>query len=226
MTWHYTSPLEFKAPDVDGSGDFAGYLAVLNSVDLGGDALQPGCFADTLAETKARGAPLPVLWNHQPGVVLGKFVELREDGHGLFTRGKLTLATAQAREKYALLKDRAVTGLSIGYSIPDGFATFTNGVRLIHKIDLHEGSLVAVPMHPDARITDVKAALHPGELEDILRTDPRFHLSGRQAKEAASAILSIRRRAQQQDDEAEASRAAAALADQIKSITSLISKGV
>lgn len=225
MTLHYSTPLEFKASD---AGIVDGYLARFHTEDLGGDICLPGCFAKTLGETKARGTPIPLLWNHDAGIVLGKFAEMAEDSTGLRVRGHLTLATAAAREKYALLKDRAVTGLSIGYSIPQGGSERRGDVRLLKEIELHEGSLVAVPMHPDARVTAVKSALacaSPRELEQLLR-DTIF-LSSRKAKAAANAIWPILNEREAQEDDRDDHQAEPAqlkaLAAQLQSITSLLS---
>lgn len=161
----FTTPIEFKAPEA--GGEFAGYLAVIGTVDMGGDVIKPGAFAKTLAETKARGTPLPLFWNHDTSVVLGRFTDLAEDSKGLYAQGQLTLGTQAARETYALLKDRAVTGLSIGYSIADNGSKFTNGVRYLSQIDLFEGSLVAVPMHPDARIVSVKSLMDCADEHEV-----------------------------------------------------------
>jgi len=187
---HYTQPLQFKAPAAD--GEFAGMLAVFDTVDLGGDCIEKGAFADTLAAIRARGAPVPLLWSHDPKTVLGKFTELREESKGLFGRGRLTLETAAAREKYALLKDRAVSGLSIGYSLPDGGAQRRGDVRMLRKIELHEGSLVAVPMHPDARVTEVKALSDHRELERALREGRPIQFDPQSRRKAAALVAAWR----------------------------------
>jgi HK97 family phage prohead protease len=183
---NFTTPLEFKG---DAAGVFSGYGARFHTVDLGGDVLQPGAFLDSLSAIKARGAPLPLLWSHDKAKPIGRFDTLHEDSAGLFVEGKLTLASQAAKEAYALLRDRAVSGLSIGYSIPDGGAQYKDGVCLLRKVDLHEISLVAVPMHPDARVTSVKSISdceHPRDLERLLRQ--QLGLSSRKAVAAASAL--------------------------------------
>lgn len=194
---HFSAPLEFKAPQAD-VGAFAGHLAVFHSIDLGGDAIQPGSFQRTLAEAKA---PVPLLWNHDAGVVLGRFTELREDAKGLFARGQLTLETQEAREKFQLLRDRAVTGLSIGYHIPEGGSERKNGVRLIKQIDLYEGSLVAIPLHPEARVAEVKSLLDcrdAHELKLLLRE--RDGLSRTKSTAAAGALWGILHGASDDDE--------------------------
>ena len=93
-----------------------------------------------------------------------------------------------------MLKDGAATGLSIGYSLPDGATEYRGDVRLLKKIDLHEVSIVAVPMHPDARITAVKSISDPRELGRALREGRPLQfeaLSRRKAAAAASAWWSI-----------------------------------
>lgn len=225
MNLHYSTPLEFKAPDA--GGEFLGYLAVLDSPDMSGDVILPGAFRKTLTETKARGVPLPLLWAHDQSVVLGKFIELNEDAKGLHVRGRLTLETQAAREKYALLKDRSVTGLSIGYSVPDGASERRGDNRLLKEIDLHEGSLVSIPMHPDARVTAVKSALdctHPRELERLLRE--RLSLSSRKAIAAATALWPILNDRDGRDDDRDDQQAEQlkAFAASIKSFDSIFKR--
>jgi HK97 family phage prohead protease len=204
---NFNTPLELKSPD--GAGTFAGHGAVFRSVDLGGDAIQPGAFADTLRKIKARGAPLPVLWSHDQSKPVGRFTALREDAKGLYVEGRLTMETQAAKDAFAYLRDRAVSGLSIGYGIPEGGAEHKNGVRLLHKIDLHEISLVAVPMHPDARISSVKMldCADPRELKNYLRDQHQFSRS--KAAAAAEALWRILRG---EDTETSADRLTDALA--------------
>lgn len=186
MSLRFSSPIEFKAPSPE--GEFEGLLAVFDSVDFGGDAIARGAFSDTLADHRTRGVPVPLLWSHDPATVLGRFTDLREDPKGLRARGQLTLETEDAREKYALLRDRAVTGLSIGYTIPEGGSTWRGGVRILEKIQLHEGSLVAVPMHPDARITSIKSLSDSREFDRALREGRPIQLDP-QSRRKSAAIL-------------------------------------
>lgn len=188
----YNTPLQVKAPDA--AGLFSGYGAIFNTKDLGGDAIQPGAFRDTLSAINARGAPLPVLWGHDQKISVGRYTSLREDGKGLLVEGRLTLETQAAKDAYALMRDRAVTGLSIGYAIPEGGSERKGDTRLLHKIDLHEVSLVAVPMHPDARVTQVKSlgtCSSERELQHILHHEHRFTRSKSAA--AAAALIQILR---------------------------------
>ena len=54
---------------------FAGYAALFDRADRGGDVLRPGAFAASLA----RGGSVPLLWQHAPGRPIGRIEYLRED---------------------------------------------------------------------------------------------------------------------------------------------------
>lgn len=125
---------------------FAGYAAVFDRVDRGGDIVRPGAFARAVA---AGPAGVPLLWQHDPGKPIGRVDYLAEDKHGLRVIGRLSGRSAAAREAAALLADGAVRGLSFGYRVR-GSAKGTN--RELTDLDLVEVSLVTFPMQPRARV--------------------------------------------------------------------------
>jgi HK97 family phage prohead protease len=125
---------------------FAGYAAVFDRVDRGGDIVRPGAFARAVA---AGPAGVPLLWQHDPGKLIGRIEHLAEDKHGLRVIGRLSGRSAAAREAAALLADGAVRGLSFGYRVR-GSAQGTN--RELTDLDLVEVSLVTFPMQPRARV--------------------------------------------------------------------------
>jgi hypothetical protein len=52
------------------------------------------------------------------------------------------------------MKHKYITGMSIGYiTVKQGYS---NGVRLLKEIRLLEGSIVSIPMNPEAQVTGVK----------------------------------------------------------------------
>ncbi len=201
MTTKFSLPLEIKASDVASSGEFAGYAAAFGNVDLGGDVILPGAFAKTLAEHKARASQPALLWSHDQSMPIGTITTLNEDRKGLRMQGRLTLAVRAAAEAYALLKDGAVGGMSIGYSIPSGGAENGGDARLLKEIDLYEISLVAVPMNPAAQVTAVKAmdCANPRELERLLRD--HLSLSKRKAVAASSALWPVLNGRDDQEDD-------------------------
>ena len=136
------------------AGTFEGYASLFNVVDLGRDMVLPGAFRDSL---KARGAAgVKLLWQHDAAQVIGSWLSIAEDSRGLFVRGQLNLDVAKAREVYALMKDGAVDGLSIGFRTQKSVTDPATGVRRLQKVDLWEISIVTFPMLPNARVSSVK----------------------------------------------------------------------
>jgi HK97 family phage prohead protease len=173
------SPFDIKA--LDDSGRIEGLLAGFGDVDLGGDKLQAGCFAKSLA---ARVTPLPMLLHHNSSRPIGAWKEWQEKSDGLYVKGKLTLAVTDAQEAYALAKDGALTGLSIGWRAKGQTVDQRTGVRTVTEAELFEGSLVTVPMHQRTRVTDVKAITGARDIAELLQ---EAGISGRRAKAAAGA---------------------------------------
>ncbi|WP_188237886.1 HK97 family phage prohead protease [Sphingopyxis sp. LK2115] len=122
---------------------FAGYAAVFDRVDRGGDVVRAGAFAASLREGRA----VPLLWQHRPGAVVGVVEALAEDRRGLRVVARLTHPTAAA-----LVARGALTGLSFGYRVR---AARGARPRELLALDLAEVSLVAVPMQPLARVIAV-----------------------------------------------------------------------
>ena len=127
---------------------FAGYAAVFDRVDRGGDVVRAGAFARSLA----RGA-VPLLWQHQAGRPIGRVEYLREDKRGLRVIGQVVDA-----EVSALLKAGALSGLSFGYRVREAKGAEP---RELTALDLVEVSLVTFPMQPQARVHAVEVTATP-----------------------------------------------------------------
>ncbi|HGU6173200.1 TPA: HK97 family phage prohead protease [Escherichia coli] len=144
---------KFDVKSIDEQGIFEGYAAVFGNVDLGGDIIEPGAFKKTLQENPR----MPILWQHNPAEPIGVTLEAYEDGRGLKVKGQLNLETTRGREAYALLKQGALKGLSIGY---DSVKEAWEGTkRILKEIRLWEWSLVTFPMNPLAQVAEVKAVV-------------------------------------------------------------------
>ena len=128
---------------------FAGYAAVFDRPDKGGDVIRKGAFAGSLAA----GASVPLLWQHKAGAVIGRVEHLSEDERGLRVIGELG-TSAEARQVAGLLSKRTIDGLSFGYRVRR--AGESGGYRELHDLDLVEVSLVAEPMQPRARVHSVE----------------------------------------------------------------------
>lgn len=114
---------------------FAGYAAVFDAVDRGGDVVRKGAFSGA--------GKVPLLWQHQ-GVPVGEIEAIREDKRGLRVIGRVEAPGLAER-----LRSGAVTGLSFGYRVKEARR---GKVREITALDLVEVSLVASPMQPLARV--------------------------------------------------------------------------
>jgi len=127
-----------------GTMRFAGYAALFDRADRGGDVVRRGAFTASLA----RGGAVPLLWQHAPGRPIGRIDYLKEDSRGLRVIGRLSDGAA-GREAAALLKEGTVRGLSFGYRVRE--AKGENPRELV-SVELVEVSLVTFPMQPKARV--------------------------------------------------------------------------
>lgn len=125
---------------------FEGYASVWGRIDSYGDTVIKGAFGESL---KAR-RPM-MLYGHNPGRVIGKWLDTKEDDKGLFVKGALTPGNSDAADVGANLKFGALNGQSIGgYSVD--WESQKNGGRLIKKFDLYEISVVSMPAEQEARV--------------------------------------------------------------------------
>jgi HK97 family phage prohead protease len=144
-----------RLSSVDEDGTFAGYASLFGKTDLARDVVMPGAFAASIA---ARGADgIKMLFQHDPNQPIGVWLEVREDGQGLYVKGRLATEVARAREVLALMRAGALDGLSIGYRTVRGRTDSKTGLRRLLEVDLWEISVVTFPMLPDARVSAVKA---------------------------------------------------------------------
>ncbi len=120
---------------------FAGYAAVFDRPDRGGDVVRAGAFARAL---KRGAGAVPLLWQHEPGRPIGRIEYLKEDKRGLRVIGRLADGRAAA-----LLKEGAVGGLSFGYRVREARG---EAPRELVDLELVEVSLVTFPMQPRARV--------------------------------------------------------------------------
>jgi len=164
--WTKEAEFQFQTKQIDDkTGYFAGLCATW-SLDLGGDRIIKGAFADSIAKT---GGKVPVLWYHRPELIIGYTEELRETDDGLFVRGYITRDTEDGKRVHALLKmDKSILKMSIGYNTTKERYVRENGqpVRVLEIIDLKEVSPVVFAMNETTKFTDVKST-HSG-IEAIL----------------------------------------------------------
>lgn len=127
-----------------------GYACLFGITDLGRDLVLPGAFAETLARQGPEGVRL--LYQHDPAEPIGVWSEMFEDARGLYVRGTLSPHVARARECAALVRERALDGLSIGFRTVEARVDPKARLRRIARVELWEVSVVTFPMQPGARI--------------------------------------------------------------------------
>lgn len=165
---HLARPFELKAINEDGT--FEGYGSVFGVEDWYQDVVIKGAFATSLAAWKLKGTMPSLCWQHDMQKVIGVYEEMREDDYGLYLRGRLLKDdVALAREAYALMKAKAVTGLSIGYRVKVDEYNRETDIRTLKELELWEVSLVTMPANDLARVESVKSIRDVTGLERFLR---------------------------------------------------------
>lgn len=201
------APIEIK--DAKADGTFTGYAAVFGNVDLGQDVLLPGAFKSMKLTSDGM---VRIAMNHNLKQLAGK-AKCTQDSRGLRVEGQLALGVSYVRDAYELMKAGVLDGLSVGFDILEGGASYEERdgrwVREIGAAELWEFSLVPFGMNPEALVESVKAATNIRDFEAQLRG---LGYSQREAKSlAAGGFKSLGHRDGGPDSET--------LADEIKALT-------
>ena len=128
-----------------------GYASLFGQTDQGGDIVTRGAYAGSLRRLAEDGRRVKMLWQHDPREPIGIWDEVREDGRGLYVKGRLLDSVGKGREAAALIEAGAIDGLSIGYRTVKATKN-DKGQRLLTELELWEVSLVTFPMLPSARV--------------------------------------------------------------------------
>lgn len=179
----------FEVKSVDEDGIFTGYGSVFGNVDLYKEIVAPGAFADSLAQWKESGSLPPVLWQHRSGEPVGPHLSMSEDAHGLLLKGHLLVNdVVRAKEARALMKAKAVNGLSIGFVTREDSYDKVTGIRTLNKVDLWEVSIVTFPANPMAQINSVKSSIE--SIETLRDAEAFLRDAGRFSSANAAAFIS------------------------------------
>lgn len=141
---------------------FAGYAAIFDRVDRGGDVIRKGAFG-ALAGRRA-----PLLWQHRPDRPVGMIEHMAEDARGLRVIGRVSARTAAGREVAAMVKAGALDGLSFGYRVKEAAGARPRELR---AVELVEVSLVTQPMQGLARVCGVEGG-HDATMPSRFREKP------------------------------------------------------
>lgn len=162
-----STPLAADSFKLDGeSGVFTGYASIFGNRDHGGDVVERGAFARTLAERQPQKL-IKVFRNHRDPV--GMPLEMREDETGLWVRGQLNLDKPAGRETLAELKSGELSHMSFAYDVVKAERGEDSTGRPITKLldlELYEVGPVYWPMNDAARIESVKS------IREALGTSP------------------------------------------------------
>jgi uncharacterized protein len=118
---------------------FAGYAAIFDQPDRGGDIVRKGAFA------RAAKARLPLLWQHDRGKRIGYVEQLEEDERGLRVIARMDADAPPVADG---------AGLSFGYRVRK---SARGTYRELTDVDLIEVSVVNHPMQPLARVLAVES---------------------------------------------------------------------
>jgi uncharacterized protein len=139
--------------DALGPDEFEGYASLFGVADGARDVVAPGAFNASL---KRRGVGnIRMLYQHFSHEPIGVWEEIREDGTGLYVRGRLVLDVQRARDVQALLAAGALNGLSIGFKTLRARRDPATGARTLLEIELWEVSVVTFPLLAGSQVTAI-----------------------------------------------------------------------
>ncbi len=196
-----TETLDFAADikaisDGDAKGTFEGYGSVFGVEDFVRDIVAAGAFKKTIRAHKRKGRMPALLWQHDTREPIGVWDQMKEDGKGLYVKGRLLVDDVpKARQAHALLKENGISGLSIGFRTVMSEMNEKTGVRTLTEIELFETSLVTFPALDSARVDAVKAEdirdiIEDGETPDQKTLEAYLRDAGLSRREA-KAFLSL-----------------------------------
>ena len=127
----------------------AGYASVFGVLDSQNDVIVKGAFKSIETDN------VKLLWQHDASMPIGVIKSLSEDEYGLKFEAEINNKVEAGREASELIKQKAICGLSIGFSINSSNYN-EKGMRVISDLNLAEISVVTFPANNQAEITYVK----------------------------------------------------------------------
>lgn len=128
--------------DVSIRGYLSTFANALNA-DRDGEYVMAGAFDETLKRFRTNPVML-VDHRNQVANIAGSFIKAAEDKNGLYVEGMLSNSPDNIDVRFKIV-ERHLKTMSMG-----GIFHFSEDRRGIFKVDLWEGSLVAIPSNPDA----------------------------------------------------------------------------
>lgn len=189
--------VKFGAEDGLEDGQFIGYASIFGNVDSYGDVVQPGAFAASLAEWKASGNALPVLYGHNmndPEFNIGAVLDAVEDERGLKVTAQLDQDSPKGAAAYRALKGKRISQMSFAYDVVRGAPGVLDGADVfeLHELKLYEVSLVLIGANQETSILAVKSAADAvaGGVKEGRVLSAKHVDSLRNARDSIDAVLS------------------------------------
>ena len=143
-----------------------GYASVFEVTDNQNDIISKGAFKNSESHN------VKLLWQHDVTKPIGVIKYLAEDDYGLKIEAEINNKTLLGAEASALIKQKAVSGLSIGFTIRSSDYNL-QGLRVIDEVELMEISIVTFPANSMAGISQIKQQTMDStsldELEHLVR---------------------------------------------------------
>ena len=143
-----------------------GYASVFEVTDNQNDIILKGAFKNSESHN------VKLLWQHDVTKPIGVIKYLAEDDYGLKIEAEINNKTLLGAEASALIKQKAVSGLSIGFTIRSSDYNL-QGLRVIDEVELMEISIVTFPANNMAGISQIKQQTMDStwldELEHLVR---------------------------------------------------------
>lgn len=176
---HKSAPAAYALPDSDEGAGFTALVSVFNNVDLQGDIVRPGAFADSIEAYKSSGNPIPVLWSHRmddPHYNIGSVADIAElapgdaripehasehvkANGGLWVKADLD-TDGVAGQVRKLLSKRRVTQFSFAYDVLEEKA-LDSGVTELRRLALWEVGPTPLGANPLTVLDSAKSHAAP-----------------------------------------------------------------
>lgn len=163
-----TQPIgKVKAGPDDGlaDGEFIVYPSTFTRApDSYGDVVAKGAFAADIEAWKSgdRGV-LPGLFGHRlddPDYFVAEALDMGEDDHGWWVKGRFDLESPKGTQVYRLVKGRRLTQLSFAFDVLDsGSVELDDGTKAneLRELRVYEFSFVPVGANQDTSVVAIKA---------------------------------------------------------------------
>lgn len=121
--------------------------------DLVGDQIIQGAFKKTIDERHPKNE-IKLMYQHRD--ILGPILDIYEDAKGLFIRGYIS-DTSYGNDVIQLVKDKALTQMSIGYDVLEDDLSADGKTRYLKQLRLYEASIVTFGANPTTSIESLKS---------------------------------------------------------------------